>query len=137
MAMRNFAQQNTTQNILIISQDEEMINIWVTFFKEKHYCVINEKETTKGIQTSRLITPALIIIYLDLPQNENIQFCKALRATTSGALLLLAPRNTNSPAYYQAGINEFIATPANPMAVLMKSITWLARQEWQTMHIYK
>ncbi len=142
MASINPTLENKTQNILIISQNEEMLNMWVAFFKEKNYYVISEKEIKSGIQTSRLIIPALIIIDLNLPQNEGIEFCKALRATTNGALIMLAPRNTDSPAYYQAGIDEFISTPANPMAVLIKSISLLARQEWliarkQTAHMHR
>ncbi|NJN79306.1 MAG: response regulator [Anaerolineales bacterium] len=120
------------QTVLVISKDEEMLNVWNTFFKEKNYQVINENEVKNSIQTSRLLTPALIILDLDLPQNEQIQFCHDLRSTTNGALLLLAPQNreVQMADYYQAGVSEFIATPVNPMAVLIKSITWLARQEW-------
>lgn len=120
------------QTVLVISKDEEMLNVWATFFREKNYNVIHESDVTNSLQTSRLLIPALVIIDLDLPQNEQIEFCRMLRSTTEGALLLLAPRNREMEIsdYYQVGVDEFITTPVNPMAVLIKSITWLARQEW-------
>lgn len=120
------------QTILVISKDEEMLNVWTTFFKEKNYRVIHESEAKYGLQTSRLLTPSLIILDLDLPQNEQLEFCSQLRSTTDGSIILLASRSneTEISNYYQAGVDEFIATPANPMAVLIKAITRLARQEW-------
>lgn len=121
---------NTVQNILVISKDEEMLNVWTTFFREKNYHVISESDAKNSIQTSRLLTPALIIIDLDLSKNQRIEICRALRSTTTGVLMLLAPRDGDILDYYQAGVDEFIPTPTNPMAVLIKSITWLARQEW-------
>lgn len=140
VAWNSSSSLNKMQNILVISEDEEMLNLWTTFFKEKNYQVISEGDVTSSLQTSRLLTPALIILdvstrlntSLDLPPNERLEFCRSLRSTTSGTLLLLAPQNSEVEIsdYYQAGVDEFIATPANPMAVLIKSITWLARQEW-------
>ena len=132
VAWKSSTDVNGTQTVLVISKDEEMLNVWTTFFKEKKYQVINESEVKNGLQTSRLLTPSLIILDLDLPQNERVEFCRALRSTTDGALILLAPQNRDMEIfdYYQAGVDEFIATPVSPMAVLIKSITWLARHEW-------
>lgn len=120
-----------SQTILAISKDEGMLNIWLPFFKSKNYAVISENTVKDGLKTSDLFSPALIISNLDLPHNEQLEFCHQLRKTTNGAILLLSTRHKDFEVshYYQAGINEFIATPVNPMAVLIKSITWLARQE--------
>lgn len=120
------------QNILIISQDEETVKIWANFFKQKEFHVTIENDAKKGLQTSRVLTPSLIILDLNLNQSDQIKLCQDLRSTTNGALLLLAPQNRarEIPEYHQAGVDEFISTPTNSMAVLMKSITWLARQDW-------
>jgi DNA-binding response OmpR family regulator len=121
-----------TQTILVISKDVEMLNVWTTFFKEKNYQAIHESEVKEGLQTSHLLSPSLIILDLDLPQNENLEFCRQLRSTTNGSIILLSkPNNENEISnYYQAGVDEFITKPVNPMAVLIKAITRLARQEW-------
>jgi DNA-binding response OmpR family regulator len=121
-----------TQTILVISKDVEMLNVWTTFFKEKNYQAIHESEAKDGLQTSHLLTPALIILDLDLPQNQSLEFCRQLRSTTNGSIILLSKQNneTEISNYYQAGVDEFIAKPVNPMAVLIKAITRLARQEW-------
>lgn len=121
---------NIVQNILVISRDEEMLNVWTTFFREKNFYVISESDARYGLQTARLLSPALIILDLDVPKNQRIEICRTLRSTTTGVLILLAPRDGDISEYYQAGVDELLATPTNPMAVLIKSITWLSRQEW-------
>lgn len=123
---------NKPQTVLIASKNQETLRVWSEFFKQKDYLVISESETKNCLKTSHLIKPALIILDLDLTQAERISLCRQLRATSDGALLLLAPRIHDMEIfeYYQAGVDEFIATPVNPMAVVMKSITWLTRQEW-------
>lgn len=123
---------NTAQNILIISKDEEMLNVWTTFFREKNYQVICERNAHEGLQTSRLLTPALIIIDLDVSQNKSFEFCRQIRSTTNGSIIVLAAKNNKSDIsnYYQVGADELITKPVNPMAVLIKAITRLARQEW-------
>src|SRR5688572_1638731 len=108
-----------TQTILVISKDIEMLNVWTTFFKEKNYQAIHESEAKNGLQTSHLFAPSLIILDLDLPQNESLEFCRQLRSTTNGSIILLSKKNneTEISNYYQAGVDEFIAKPVNPMAV--------------------
>lgn len=120
------------QTILVISKDEEALNVWSAFFKEKKYQAISESDIHKGLQTARLLTPLLIILDLDLTQNESLEFCQKLRSTTNGAFIALAPQNSEPDIsnYYQAGVDELIFKPVNPMAVLIKAITRLARQEW-------
>ncbi|HCB02380.1 MAG TPA: hypothetical protein DEP19_08365 [Anaerolineae bacterium] len=134
MVAWNSSGANKMQNILVISKDEEMLNVWTTFFREKNYQVICEKNPNEGLQTSRLLTPALIIIDLDLSQSEYLEFCRQIRSTTNGSILVLASKNNESDIsnYYQVGADELITKPVNPMAVLIKAITRLARQEWIT-----
>src|SRR5688572_26315738 len=132
IAWNSSSELNKAQAVLVISKNEEMLSVWATFFKEKNYQVISESDAKNGLQTSRLLTPALTILDLDLPENERLELCRNLRSSTNGTLILLAPRSASlqTSDYYQAGVDEFIPTPISPMAVLIKSITWLARQEW-------
>jgi DNA-binding response OmpR family regulator len=118
--------------ILIVSQDAEMVSVWEALFEQKHCRVFVETAPTDAVQSSRVLSPALIVLELDLPHSRLIALCRELRATTSGTLLLLAPRGGESEIskYHTAGVDEYIATPISPMALLIKSMAWLARQEW-------
>jgi len=118
--------------VLIISDDEEMMSVWETLFEQKDCRVFRETSARTGLQTARLLTPDLIVLNLELPEDERLELCKELRATTDGTLLLLASKNNLGEIsnYQYAGVDEFIPTPISPMAFFIKTMAWLARQEW-------
>jgi DNA-binding response OmpR family regulator len=118
--------------ILIISQDSEMVSVWETLFQQKNCHVIRESTPRHALQASHLLSPTLIVLDLDLPDHERLVLCKGLRSTTSGTLLLLAPKGNENEIsrYHSAGVDEYLSTPISPMALLIKSMAWLVRQEW-------
>jgi len=125
---------NTTkiQTVLIISEDVEMTAVWEALFQQKNCLVVSEMSARNAVQSARLLSPALIVLELNLPHAELIALCKELRSTTQGALLLLDPKGTEQEIfeYYNAGVDERLTTPISPMALLIKSMAWLVRQEW-------
>lgn len=127
----NLAELHT---VLIISKDTEMISVWETLFQQKNCYVVNETTPQTGLQAAALISPSLIVLDMDLPRASRLELCRKLRATTSGTLLLLAPSNDSQHLfeYVDAGVNEHISTPISPMALLVKSMAWLVRQQWAT-----
>jgi two-component system, OmpR family, alkaline phosphatase synthesis response regulator PhoP len=132
VAWKSDASSNETNTVLIISQDTEIIEVWKTLFEQKNCQVVSEISASESLQTSRLLSPALIILDLDLPRTERTNLCRELRNTTNGTILLLAPKSdlTEISEYLHAGADEFLSTPISPMALLIKSMAWLVRQEW-------
>lgn len=123
---------NELQAILIISRDAGITSLWESFFELKKYRVIGEANAASGLQSARLLNPALILLDLDLPDDMQLDICRELRSTTNGSLLLLAPGKGKPEIadYHRAGVDEYIPTPISPMALLIKCMTWLARQDW-------
>lgn len=121
-----------SQNILIISKDDEMVNLWKTLFEQRKYQVISEASPEDGLQSSLLLSPALIVLDLPLPVEHSLSLCRQLRATTDGTLLLLNSNHSrvDLSEYHRAGVDDIISASVSPMALLIKSLTWLARQEW-------
>ncbi len=122
---------NEMHTVLIISQDMEMAAVCEGLFKQKNCYVVHEATAYHALQTTRLLLPSLIIFDLELDQPEHIALCSQLRSLTESAILLLAPGDKNPQVlkYYQAGVSEHILTPVNPLALLIRSITWLMKQE--------
>ena len=132
MTAEKFTPNNINNTVLIISQDADMTRVWKMLFEQRNCQVINESNSHDGLMSSRLLSPTLIILDMDLPEDERLGLCKELRSTTNGALLLL---NSNYKAidileYHRAGVDETIASSISPMALLIKSLAWLARQDW-------
>ena len=117
--------------VLILSKDAEMISVWETLFQQKNCHVFHESAPHTALIMAAMTTPSLIILDLELPQTAKLDLCRRLRATTKGTLLLLAPSadRKNIFEYIHAGVNEHISTPISPMALLVKSMAWLVRQD--------
>src|SRR5688572_679312 len=134
MTTRKITASNEIRTVLIISPDDRMAEAIEGLFIQKMYIVINEKTANHALQTARLLMPALIIFNLDPHVPEHIALCRKLRVITNGAILLLAPREEHAHAfeYYQTGIvDEHIPTPVNPLELWIRSVVWLARQEYK------
>lgn len=119
-------------SVLIISQDVDMLRVWKMLFEQRNCRVISETTAQEGLLTSRLISPTLIILDMDMPDEERLNLCKQLRSTTSGTLLLLnsSYKSIDVLEYHRAGVDETVSDSISPMALLVKSLTWLARQDW-------
>jgi two-component system OmpR family response regulator len=131
VAMKTNKDMNEFQTVLIVSKDTETTRIWESLFKRKNYYVISETSPEEAVQSAMLITPALIVLDLVLPEAKKLDLCRNLRGSTNGALLLLSsPGNDqNFFEYSHAGVDEYIPTPVSPMALLIKSMVWLVKQE--------
>jgi DNA-binding response OmpR family regulator len=133
MSAEKFTPNDSDLNtVLIISQDADMTRVWKMLFEQRNCQVINESNSRDGLMSSRLLSPTLIILDMDLPEDERLGLCKELRSTTNGTLLLLnsSYKSINVLEYHRAGVDETIASSISPMALLIKSLAWLARHDW-------
>jgi DNA-binding response OmpR family regulator len=133
MSAEKFTPNDSDLNtVLIISQDADMTRVWKMLFEQRNCQVIHESNAHDGLMSSRLLVPTLIILDMDLPDDERLGLCKELRSTTNGTLLLLNSgyKAINVLEYHRVGVDETIAASISPMALLIKSLAWLARQDW-------
>lgn len=123
------------QTVLMISQDVNLVSMWETLFEQKSYRVIREADTVCGLQSARILTPALILFNpsdSETPLEKQLELCRDLRLATNGTLIVLAPAKKQAEIsdYYRVGVDEYIPLPISPMALLIKCMAWLARQDW-------
>lgn len=118
--------------ILIISQDVKMVAVCEPLFQQKNCTVVSEIMPHHALQAARLLLPSLIIMDRGLPHAERVSLCRELRAITRGTILCLiaGPGEEKILDLYCAGADECLTGPLNPMALLVKSMVWLVRQEW-------
>ncbi len=132
MTAEKFTHNDMNNSVLIISQDADMTRVLKMLFEQRSCQVVNESTSYDGLMSSRLISPTLIILDMDLPNDERLGLCKELRSTTNGTLLLLNSdyKTIDVLEYHRVGVDETIASSISPMALLIKSLAWLARQDW-------
>ena len=129
MTVSNTSTQNS---ILIISQDVDMTRVWKNLFEQKNCHVISETTARDGVHAARTLSPTLIILDLDMPDKDRLDLCRDLRASTNGTLLLInaSHKQVDVLEYHRAGVDETVSDSISPMALLVKSLAWLARQDW-------
>ncbi|MCK6569265.1 MAG: hypothetical protein DCC59_13505 [Chloroflexi bacterium] len=122
--------QNEPHHVLIISQNAGMARVWKALFEQKNCRVVCATSPQEGISSSHTISPALILLDVNLPESERLNLCRELRSTTDGALLMLdaSARNPDVLEYHRAGVDETVSASISLMALFIKSLTWLARQ---------
>ena len=118
------------RTVLTISKDLEMVRSWESLFRTKNCYLINEITPYNALQTARLLLPSLIIFNLELEQSEHISLCQELRKITMNPILLLSEWDANIPKYYQGSIDEYLIAPVNPLLLVVRSMTWLVKQEY-------
>ena len=104
----NFNEMNT---VLIISQDTEMIDVWKTLFEQKNCHVISETSTGEALQASRLLSTALIVLDLNLPDVNGVDGLIRLRQQAAGVPVLVVSSLTDARvinAALQAGAAGFV-----------------------------
>lgn len=130
---------NTTEEriVLIASQDADSASIWEKLFLQKGCTVVREVSPRHALQSTKLVSPSLIILNLDLPHAERIELCHQLRLATTGTLLVLSSAKDEQEVYeyYLVGVDEHLTTPVNPMALLIKSMAWLVKQDWSDLRV--
>lgn len=119
-------------SVLIISQDADMTRVWKKLFEQKNCHVSSATTAQAGLYTSQQEAPTLIILDLDIPDTERLNLCRDLRASTNGTLLLInaSHKQVDVLEYNRAGVDETVSDSISPMALLVKSLAWLARQDW-------
>jgi DNA-binding response OmpR family regulator len=130
-AWKTQASADEIRTVLIVSQDSKMVAAWDLIFKQRGCYVIHEQSPRHALQSARLLSPALVIVDLDLTQSERLSLCKELRSTTRGTLLLLTYKTNEDEIseYYRAGVDERLSPTISPTVLLSKSLAWLAQQE--------
>ena len=144
MNVMNFSTHDMDFNtVLLISQDDEMAGLLKTLFEKRNCRFISETTGKNGLASAKLLCPSLIILDLNLPNKELLNLCQDLRGTTNGALLVYNSdhRMPDLSELHLVGVDEIITAPISPMALLIKSLSWLARQDWivprrQPMELY-
>jgi DNA-binding response OmpR family regulator len=132
-------EMNTTDEpiVLIASQDADSASTWEKLFLQKGCSVVREVSPRHTLQSTLLLSPSLIILNLDLPHAERLELCRRLRSATNGTILVVTSIKDEQEIYeyYLAGVDEHLATPLNPMFLLIKSMAWLVKQDWADLQI--
>ncbi|MBI1855470.1 MAG: hypothetical protein HYR93_06350 [Chloroflexi bacterium] len=118
---------SSSQTVLVVTDDVETATLWVSLFEQKGWLIVSES-SAHALQTSRLLTPWLVLVDVKIAHAERLALCRGLKSINRGVLLMLVPLNQQEIAEsYEAGVDECIVQPVNAAFVLVKVMSWMVR----------
>lgn len=120
---------NTLQTVLVVTDDHETAELWVSLFQQKN-CVATSETSAHAIQAGRVLSPWLVLVDVKIPHADRLALCRGLKSVSRGAVLMLLPSDHQQIAEsYAAGADECIVQPMSPALILVKAMSWMVRQQ--------
>ncbi len=113
--------------VLIISDQQQSIEVWETLFSQKNCIVLSEANISDALQSARLVGPSLMLIDMKLSKPERASLLSNLRAASRGHILMLINANTVDEIVEAShdGADECLVKPVNPGVLVVKAMAWL------------
>lgn len=100
--------------ILIVDDDEQVTALLKKLLSNQGYNATALNQSSKAIQTAKLIHPDLFILDLMMPQPDGFQLCKMLRADpqfTDTPILIITAMDISNAKATAFGANDYLAKP--------------------------
>lgn len=123
----------TTDRPILLIEDNEQNRYLLTFLLEQHgYRVVSAADGARGIETARTLTPALILLDIQLPTMDGYAVARALRENSAlSDIPIVAVTSYAMPGdrekALQAGCTGYIEKPINPQTFVAEMELSLAR----------
>ncbi len=117
--------------VLIISDQQEKVEVWDTLFSQRNCIVLSETNIPDALQSARLVGPSLMLVDLKLSKSERTSLLGGLRAASRGPILMLITADTVDEIVEanQEGADECLVRPVNPSVLVIKAMAWLSHSQ--------
>ncbi len=117
--------------VLIISDQQEKVEVWDTLFSQRNCIVLSETNIPDALQSARLVGPSLMLVDLKLSKSERTSLLAGLRAASRGPILMLITADTVDEIVEanQEGADECLVRPVNPSVLVIKAMAWLSHSQ--------
>jgi DNA-binding response OmpR family regulator len=117
------------ETILLIEDDEGLSRgIDFTLSKEGYHVLV-AKDLSQGVQQVQENPVDLILLDLNLPDGDGLEFCKEIRSSSSVPIIVLTARDleTDEIIGFESGADDYITKPFS-LSVLKARISALLRR---------
>ncbi len=115
-ALKGGAFQTEAPQILLIGGDPSSATSACEILESERYCVVHRTSGTKGLEAASQYPPALVILYLALPDRDGIAVCRTIHTRFSSAILVVSPSHDEDSlvAMLDSGADDYVAAPVRP-----------------------
>jgi DNA-binding response OmpR family regulator len=126
--------RSTAGRILVVEDDEGIREMLKYNLAQAGFAVNEAGDGATGLRTARTSSPDLVLLDLMLPGMSGLDFCRALRKTSSVPIIMLTAKDTELDKIVglELGADDYITKPFSVREVLARVNSVLRRSDPQT-----
>ncbi len=118
-------------DILLVEDDPRLAELTSRYLAQNGLKVAVESNGGSAVARFNEIRPRLVLLDLMLPGKDGLTICRELRQTFKGPILMLTAKDADIDQVIglEAGADDYVAKPAEPMVLLARIRALLRRAE--------
>lgn len=123
----------TATDILLIEDDPRLAELTSRYLAQNGLNVVVESNGAAAVTRFNEVRPRLVVLDLMLPGKDGLTICRELRQTFRGPILMVTAKDADIDQVIglEAGADDYVAKPAEPMVLLARVRALLRRSAAQ------
>lgn len=121
-------------DILLVEDDRRLAELTARYLEQNGFRVVVEARGDQALARFEQVRPRLVLLDLMLPGMDGLSVCRELRRQFDGPVLMFTARDTDLDQVIglEAGADDYVCKPADPMVLLARTRALLRRAEQVT-----
>jgi len=121
----------SSTDVLLVEDDARLAELTSRYLRQNGLTVEVESNGAAAVARFREVRPRLVLLDLMLPGKDGLTICRELRQTFAGPILMLTAKDADIDQVIglEAGADDYVAKPAEPMVLLARIRALLRRAE--------
>jgi DNA-binding response OmpR family regulator len=126
----------TGVDILLVEDDRRLAELTARYFEQNGLGVALETRGDRALARFAAEHPRIVLLDIMLPGTDGLTICRELRRIFDGPILIFTARDSDIDEVIglEAGADDYVAKPADPMVLLARTRALLRRAEKSGMH---
>ena len=122
---------NELVDILLVEDDRRLADLTAEYFRQNGLSVAIESRGDRAVARFKTEQPRIVLLDLMLPGADGLTVCRELREFFNGPILIFTARDSDIDQVIglEAGADDYVAKPADPMVLLARIRALLRRIE--------